>query len=192
MSVPDRPWWLLPPVRVSSLWWVATASALLGLQYVTVTFVEFPVVYVIPVSLAAWYSGRWPALALAVTLPVVHFVLVALDDRPDNLAALVPMTIVRGCVIGIMALWFARLSEHERALGYEVQTLRGMLLPICQFCKSIKNDQGQWEPLERFISRRSATRFSHGLCPSCQETHYGQWSAAERAAASRDAKSSGS
>jgi hypothetical protein len=46
------------------------------------------------------------------------------------------------------------------------------LLPICSFCKSIKNDSGEWEHLERFISRHSQTQFSHGICPSCIEIQY--------------------
>lgn len=143
------------------------------MEYLTGSYHEFPVLYVLPVILSAWYSGRWPAVTLAVIIPVAHFVFVFFDGQPHNLAALIPMTIFRGFVITVMALWFARLSEHERALEAEVKTLEG-LLPICTFCKSIKNDAGEWEHLERYISRRSATQFSHGLCPSCQQKHYGQ------------------
>jgi len=79
----------------------------------------------------------------------------------------------RGSVVVFMALWFARLSEHEHTLHREVQVLKG-LLPICSFCKSIRNEAGEWEHIERFISRRSATQFSHGVCPPCQEIHHGR------------------
>jgi hypothetical protein len=167
----DRPWWLLPNARVPSAWWLAIAGALLTIDYMTGLYSQFPVVYVIPVSLAAWYSGRWPALTLAVAIPIAHLIFRVLQDPPAGLLTLAGTTLFRGSVIGVMALWFARLSEHERALEREVQTLKG-LLPICSFCKSIRNDAGEWERLERFISRRSETQFSHGLCPSCQKTHY--------------------
>ena len=70
-----------------------------------------------------------------------------------------------------MALWFARLSEHERALRRHVQRLEG-LLPICSFCKSIRNKSGEWETLETFISTRSEAEFSHGFCADCGRTHY--------------------
>jgi len=42
-------------------------------------------------------------------------------------------TVFRGTVISVMALWFARLSEHERALQQHTRTLEG-LLRICSFC----------------------------------------------------------
>jgi hypothetical protein len=174
MSAPerDRPWWLLPPTRVAPAWWLLMAAALLLVEYAVGSYNQFPVVYIIPVTLAAWYSGRWPALLIAIALPAVHLVFELTDTQSENIAALIARTAFRGRVITILALWFVRLSEHERALQQEVQTLKG-LLPICSFCKSIKNDAGEWEHLERFISRRSETKFSHGLCPSCQEVHYG-------------------
>jgi hypothetical protein len=80
-------------------------------------------------------------------------------------------TVLRGAVIGVMGLWFARLSDHERALHRHLQKLEG-LLPICTFCKSIKNETGEWERLEEFISTRSDAQFSHGFCPVCQKVHY--------------------
>jgi hypothetical protein len=134
---------------VAPAWWLAVAALLL-----------------------VWYSGRQPALTLAVAMPLAHLVFVMLEASRVNMPALVATAVFRGSVIVFMALWFARLSEHERALQHEVQVLKG-LLPICSFCKSIRNDAGEWEPLERFISKRSETQFSHGVCPSCQAIHYG-------------------
>ena len=167
-----RPWWLLPLGRLHPLWWVGIAGLLLWADYVTGPKTQFPVVYVIPVTLAAWYSGRWPALALAVAIPLVHVVfLVALWKQPGSMATLVATTTIRGAVVIAMALWFARLSEHERELHRHVQTLEG-LLPICSFCKSIRNESGEWKRLETFISERSRAQFSHGFCPSCWKTHY--------------------
>jgi hypothetical protein len=167
----ERPWWLLAPARVSFAWWVAMAAALLVVEYATGLYNQFPVAYVIPVSLAAYYSGRVPALLLAVAIPIVHLAFVVLDQEPTDVFGLAAFAVFRGSVIVFMALWFARLSDHERALVDEVHTLKG-LLPICSFCKSIRNDSGEWELLERFISRRSQTQFSHGICPACQQTHY--------------------
>jgi len=167
-----RPWWLLPPGRLHPMWWVGITGLLLCADYVTGPKTQFPVVYAIPVTLAAWYSGRWPAVALAVAMPLVHVVfLVALWKQAGSIPILVAMTTIRGAVIVAMALWFARLSEHERELHRHVQTLEG-LLPICSFCKSIRNESGEWMRLEAFISERSEAQFSHGFCPSCWKTHY--------------------
>jgi hypothetical protein len=78
---------------------------------------------------------------------------------------------LRGGVVLVIALWFARLADLERELSRQVKILEG-LLPICSFCKSIRNENGQWECLETFISRRSEAEFSHGVCPSCGAANY--------------------
>jgi hypothetical protein len=162
----------LPLGRLHPLWWGAIGAGLIWLDYAIGSSTQFPAVYVIPVSLAAWYSGRRTALALAVVVPLVHLLfLVAIWKQPGPTAMLIATTTIRGAVIIVMALWFARLSEHERALHRYVHRLEG-LLPICAFCKSIRNEQGDWEPLESFISKRSEAQFSHGFCPSCGKTHY--------------------
>jgi len=72
-------------------------------------------------------------------------------------------------------IWVAmRLQRHidERDQArQEVRTLSG-LLPICSHCKKIRNDEGQWEKLESYISQHSEADFSHGLCPDCLAEHY--------------------
>jgi hypothetical protein len=166
-----RPWWLLPPGRIAPAWWVAIILPMLAVEWATGLYMQFPLIYVIPVCLAAYYSGRWPGLILALGIPIVHFAFAMIDQQAVNVLALIGTTIMRGAVIAFMALWFARLSEHERTLQVEVETLKG-LLPICSFCKNIRNDAGEWERLEGFLSRRSQTRFSHAICPACHDRHY--------------------
>ncbi len=65
----------------------------------------------------------------------------------------------------------ARTSELSEALG-QVQTLRG-LLPICAHCKKIRDDQGYWSHIERYVEEHSNAVFSHGLCPDCAQELYG-------------------
>ena len=62
----------------------------------------------------------------------------------------------------------ARLHVAERILGLrkELEALEG-LLPICSYCKRIRNDQDQWSPLEGYIQQHSKAEFSHGICPDC-------------------------
>lgn len=57
------------------------------------------------------------------------------------------------------------LSELQEALA-NVKTLSG-LLPICSYCKKIRNDEGYWQQLEAYIHQRSQAQFSHGICPDC-------------------------
>jgi PAS domain S-box-containing protein len=54
----------------------------------------------------------------------------------------------------------------RRAHESELKQLRGFL-PICMYCKKIRNDQDYWEQLESFISDHSEALFSHCICPDC-------------------------
>jgi len=62
------------------------------------------------------------------------------------------------------------VQELQTALA-EVKLLSG-LLPICAYCKKIRNDQGQWKQLERYVQSHSEATFSHGICPECAAKHF--------------------
>ena len=51
-----------------------------------------------------------------------------------------------------------------------VKQLQG-LLPICSYCKKIRNDRNYWEQVEAYIAKHSEARFSHGVCPDCYDVH---------------------
>ena len=55
--------------------------------------------------------------------------------------------------------------ELQKALA-EVRTLREFL-PICSYCKKIRDDENYWESVEAYVTRHTNTRFSHGICPTC-------------------------
>lgn len=61
-----------------------------------------------------------------------------------------------------------RVAERVLALQEEVRTLSG-LLPICSYCKKIRDEAQQWSSVESYISRRTEAAFSHGICPDCYE-----------------------
>ncbi len=62
------------------------------------------------------------------------------------------------------------VAKLERALA-EVKTLRG-ILPICSFCKKIRDDDDSWHQIEVYVKERSDADFSHGICPVCAKKHY--------------------
>jgi len=66
----------------------------------------------------------------------------------------------------------ARLEVAERILGLReaLLTLEG-LLAICSYCKRLRDVDGAWMPLERYVESRSSARFSHGVCPDCYEKY---------------------
>jgi PAS domain S-box-containing protein len=62
----------------------------------------------------------------------------------------------------------ARIAELEQALA-RVDQLHG-ILPICSYCKKVRNDSDSWQQVEAYVSAHSAVRFSHGVCPDCVRT----------------------
>jgi hypothetical protein len=167
-----RPWWLLPPGRVHPTWFIAGGGVLITIDYMTGPNPQAPFLYFFPVALAAWYSGRTPALILSVVMPITHFLFIrSLASQLGGTQVLAIQTVLRALLIGVLGFWLARLAEHEHAMEARVKQLEG-LLSICSFCKKIRNEDGNWEVLERFISTHSQAEFSHGLCPSCTGDQY--------------------
>lgn len=61
-------------------------------------------------------------------------------------------------------------AKLETALE-RIKCLEG-IIPICMYCKSIRNDQDCWQRLEEYIETHTDARFSHGICDSCKEEHF--------------------
>ncbi len=59
----------------------------------------------------------------------------------------------------------AQVRNLEEALG-RVRQLQG-LLPICSYCKKIRNDKNYWQQVDSYIVEHSEAQFSHGICPEC-------------------------
>jgi sigma-B regulation protein RsbU (phosphoserine phosphatase) len=70
-------------------------------------------------------------------------------------------------VLGLQKALADRVRELEEALQ-SVKQLQG-LLPICSYCKRIRDDQNYWQQVEGYISEHSEAQFSHGICPECYE-----------------------
>jgi phosphoserine phosphatase RsbU/P len=61
----------------------------------------------------------------------------------------------------------ARVTQLEEALAH-VQRLQG-LLPICSYCKKVRNEANYWEQVDSYLSTHSDLDFTHGICPQCEE-----------------------
>ncbi|PKL44480.1 MAG: hypothetical protein CVV42_19380 [Candidatus Riflebacteria bacterium HGW-Riflebacteria-2] len=59
------------------------------------------------------------------------------------------------------------IDELKQALE-EIKTLKG-IIPICCYCKKIRDEEGAWDMMEAYISTHSEASFSHGMCPECYE-----------------------
>jgi len=61
-----------------------------------------------------------------------------------------------------------QLVRQLQAALAEVKSLQA-ILPICSYCKRVRDDENFWHNVEAYISQHTDTRFSHGICPSCFE-----------------------
>lgn len=67
-----------------------------------------------------------------------------------------------------------RIEEREELIvklkeaNSQIKTLSG-IIPICMYCKEIRDDKGYWNRLEKFIGEHSTAQFSHGICPKCMK-----------------------
>lgn len=64
-----------------------------------------------------------------------------------------------------------RTAELEEALA-NIKTLKE-ILPICMYCKKIRDDEGYWSQLDQYVRDHTNSDFSHGICPECFREHYG-------------------
>ena len=66
-------------------------------------------------------------------------------------------------------LW-TRLRVAERILRYATQVKQlEEMLPICSYCKKIRDDRNYWQQIEGYINERTGSEFSHSVCPDCYQ-----------------------
>jgi DNA-binding response OmpR family regulator len=71
--------------------------------------------------------------------------------------------------IDMSALWM-RLRVAERILKYTHQVHRlEEMMPMCSYCKKIRDDQNYWQQIESYINERTGTEISHSVCPECYQ-----------------------
>lgn len=62
--------------------------------------------------------------------------------------------------------------RKTKQLKNQIETLTG-LLPLCAWCKKVRNDGGYWEQIEKYIMARSSAEITHGICPDCRAKFLG-------------------
>jgi len=71
-------------------------------------------------------------------------------------------------MVELQSLLAKRVRDLEDAMA-KVKQLSG-LLPICSYCKKVRDDTNYWQQVEAYIGRHSEAQFSHSICPECYET----------------------
>lgn len=162
------------------VYWVVLAALVLACDYATGPYIHFPVLFIIPVRLAAWYSGLAWGLAMAIGMPLIAVVFPSFWPVPWTRFEDAVNALIQIIVLGLLAVRFHWTATRTRALQTEVKVLEGML-PICSFCKKIRTEGDAWEPVEQYVTEHSEAEFTHSICPECLEKHYGHLRGAKSA-----------
>jgi hypothetical protein len=140
-----------------------------GLDVVIPAGMEVCFLYLTPLAFVAiWSSPKQSSqvmviAALCAVLTWVGFFL----SSPDAVWSAVANRLFTVTVIGIIGM----LSLVRKRAEDDLKVLHG-LLPICSYCKKIRDIHGYWEQIERYITARSEADFSHGMCPDCGDKHF--------------------
>jgi hypothetical protein len=143
------------------------SAAIRLVEYATGPHIQFSILFIVPVALATLSQGLTAGLAMAVALPLVrlgyflHWPLLS-SWTVQSLDSAVDVAILSG-----VALVCDRMARQET----QIRVLEG-LLPICSFCKRIRDEAGEWRQVESYVAARSRARFSHTFCPECGRRHY--------------------
>ncbi len=149
------------------------AVILLIADYFSGPFIQFPISYLIPVALVSWFKGRRWGFLFAFAMPLVRFYFsIALWTVPWTIVETSINALIRIVVLSSFALIIDRTANQTRELSRHVSLLEG-LLPICSYCKKIRDQNNEWHVLERYIMDRTPTTFTHGICPDCLQKHLG-------------------
>ncbi|MEZ4267940.1 MAG: hypothetical protein R3F39_16320 [Myxococcota bacterium] len=132
--------------------------------------------YLPAVAFATWHSGRRIGVGVALAATLVWYL-------ADSIGVDFPGSFARVWNAGIRFAFFATvvalldtlratvarqdalITELQATLA-EVRTLRG-LVPICAWCKKVRDDEGYWATVESFIEAHTDAAFTHGVCPDC-------------------------
>lgn len=143
-----------------------TAVAVLLLDFVTGKQIQFPVLFILPTAMAAWQNRRIEGYLLAVALPAARVGFHIPWHETGALGISLVNGLIRATVLCVCVYLVDRVATQSRMLQRRVRMLEGVL-PICAWCKRIRNEESRYEAIEQYITTRSEASFSHGICPEC-------------------------
>lgn len=140
---------------------VALGAAILLLDLLTGRFLMFPILFVIPVVLPAWFGQRRLACALAVALPLGRLAIAALVEKPSGAGFAVANAAVRIAVLVLVALLVDRVARLTAELRRRVDAM----VTVCAWSKTVEH-RGEWLSFEEYLQRRFGVAITHGMSPA--------------------------
>lgn len=148
--------------------YLAIGVAILLLDFLTGPFLLFPILFVIPVALAAWFHSPRLAYALAILLPLGRLLIAVFVDVPAPLVYSVANALIRVVVLLFLAFLVSRTARQTKELERRVNDL----VTMCAWSRTVEY-QGEWISFEQYLLRRFNINTSHGISPAEVEKAFG-------------------
>ena len=150
---------------------IGLAILCLVLDFLVGPYIIFPITFIIPVAVSAWFCRSQYAYFLAIAQPLVRLGFAFDWQPPWGISISIINTFIRVAILVLFAYLISRTARQTRELAKRLNLLEG-ILPICSLCKKIRDERGDWQPVEIYVSNRSEALFSHSLCPDCLKRDY--------------------
>jgi hypothetical protein len=124
-------------------------------------YLLFPILFVVPVALAAWYHSPILAYALALLLPLGRFAIALEVDHSGPLSYAMANALIRIGVLALMAYVVVRTARQTRELQERVSGL----VRMCAWSRTIEY-QGEWLSFEDYLKRRFRLDTTHAIAPA--------------------------
>ena len=150
---------------------IGLAILCLAADYIIGPHIIFPITFMLPVIVSAWFCRPFYAFSLAFIQPLIRFGYQFYWPYPEHFKDSIINTVIRIIVFALFAYFVGRTARQTRELAKRVNLLEG-ILPICSLCRKIRDERGNWQAVEIYVSNRSEALFSHTLCPDCLKRDY--------------------
>ena len=147
---------------------LALGAGILLLDLFASDFLLFPILFVIPVALSAWFCNARLAYALAVLLPLGRLLTDEFVHHPSPFVYIVANCAIRMAVLVLLAFLVSRTARQARALEQKVQSL----VTVCAWSRTVEYE-GEWISFEKYLLRRFNVNTSHGISPAEAEKAFG-------------------
>jgi hypothetical protein len=138
--------------------WISLSVLVAGADFISSATIQFPILYMLPIAIVGWSGKRNQALILAIVLPCLRLIFHMIWDIPWIVGDTIVNVLIRIVVFMILAYLISFTKELRLLKGF---------LHVCSYCGRIKNDGGDWIPLQDYIIHHSEAMLSHGICPNC-------------------------
>ncbi len=149
------------PALSRGMTYVFLGAAILLLDLLTGRFLQFPVLFVVPVTFSAWFCSARLAYSLAGLLPLGRLLIASFVDTPAPFPYIAANNLIRVAVLVLIAFLVSRTTRQTKELRQRVDTL----VTICAWSRTVMYE-GEWISFEEYLLRRFNINTSHGISPT--------------------------